>query len=193
MTLKELILKNRSYRRFDETVPITIDLLSDCIDLARLTASAKNKQPLRYILSCEKNMNAHIFETLSWAGYLTSWKGPEKGERPTGYIVILRDNSITDNNYCDHGLATQSIMLGATEKGFGGCVIAAIDKEKLSSVLNLSENLEILLVLALGKPKETVILDVLENNQSHKYWRDKDNNQHVPKRKLEDIILKRFE
>ena len=137
-------------------------------------------------------MNARIFETLSWAGYLTEWEGPVKDERPTGYIVILRDNSITDNNYCDHGLAAQSIMLGATEKGFGGCIIAAINRKKLASILNLPENLEILLVLALGKPKETVILDVLENNESHKYWRDNTNNQHVPKRKLEDIILTRF-
>jgi len=192
MALKELILKNRSYRRFDESIPISVKLLSEWVDLARLTASAKNMQPLRYILSCEKNMNARIFETLAWAGYLTNWEGPVQGERPTGYIVILRDNSITDHNYCDHGLATQSIMLGATEKEFGGCIIAAINRKKLASILNLSDNLEILLVLALGKPKETVILDVLEKHESHKYWRDKANNQHVPKRKLTDIILKHF-
>ncbi len=192
MTLKNLIIRTRSYRRFFEEVPIPVETLTGLVDLARLTASAKNMQPLKYIISASRSMNEKVFETLAWAGYLPKWKGPEKGERPTGYIIVIRDNTIAQNNYCDHGLATQSIMLGATEKGFGGCVIAAIDKPKLSALLNLSENLEILLVLSLGKPKENVILDILEKDGDHRYWRDENNNQHVPKRKLEDIILRTF-
>ncbi len=193
MALKDLILKTRSYRRFYQEIPIPIETLTGLVDLARLTSSAKNMQPLRYIVSANRQMNGKIFETLAWAGYLTNWKCPQEGERPSGYIIILRDNSVTENNYCDHGLATQSIMLGATEKGFGGCVIAAIDKPELSALLNLSGNMEILLVLALGKPKETVILDVLEKDGNHQYWRDKNDNQRVPKRKLQDIILQSFD
>ena len=193
MTLKDLILKTRCYRRFYEDVTISLETLTELVDLARLTSSAKNMQPLRYVISANKEMNARIFKTLAWAGYLTDWDGPVEGERPSGYIVIIRDNSVTENNYCDHGLATQSIMLGATEKDFGGCVIAAIDKPVLSALLRLSENMEILLVIALGKPKEQVILDVLENGDSHKYWRDNNQNQRVPKRKLEDIILQSFD
>ncbi len=193
MTIKELILKTRCYRRFYEDVTITSQTLTELVDLARLTSSAKNMQPLRYVISANREMNTKIFKTLAWAGYLPDWDGPAEGERPAGYIIVLRDNTITENNYCDHGLATQSIMLGATEKGFGGCVIAAINKQELSRLLNLPQNLEILLVLALGKPKETVILDVLEENGDHKYWRDKDNNQRVPKRKLENIILQSFD
>ena len=135
-------------------------------------------------------MNTKIFETLGWAGYLPEWDGPPPGERPSAYIVVLRDNRITENNYCDHGLATQSIMLGATEKGFGGCVIAAIDKPALKSILKIEDYYEILLVLALGKPKEKIILDTLEPEESHKYWRDKDMNHHVPKRRLDDIIIR---
>jgi len=192
MTLKDLILKTRCYRRFYQEVSIPIETLTGLVDLARLTSSAKNMQPLRYIVSANRQMNEKIFETLAWAGYLTDWKGPQEGERPSGYIIILRDNTITENNYCDHGLATQSIMLGATEKGLGGCVIAAIDKPELSALLNLSENMEILLALVFGKPKETVILDVIEKNGNHQYWRDKNDNQRVPKRKLENIILQKY-
>ncbi len=190
MILKDLVLKTRSYRRFFESETISIEDLHELIDLARLTASAKNMQPLRYIVCNNRDVNQNIFSTLAWAGYLTDWNGPEEGERPSAYIVLLRDNDISTHNYCDHGMAAQSIMLGATEKGFGGCIIAAINKPELTKHLQIADNLEILLVLALGKPKETVILDVLEKDQSHKYWRDSDNNQRVPKRKLEDIILK---
>lgn len=193
MALKDLVLKTRSYRRFNESESIPIETLFELIDLARLTASAKNMQPLRYIISNNRTINQQIFSTLAWAGYLTDWNGPEKGERPSAYIVLLRDDDITTHNYCDHGMAAQSIMLGATEKGFGGCIIAAINKAKLSNYLQITDNLKILLVLALGKPQETVILDVLENGNSHKYWRDNNNNQHVPKRKLKDIILKTLE
>jgi len=192
MTIKELILKTRSYRRFYQEERISIATLVELVDLARLTASAKNMQPIRYIISNNTLINKKIFSCLSWAGYLSDWNGPKEGEQPSGYIIMLRDNTITKDNYCDHGLAAQSIMLGATEKGYGGCIIAAINKEKLSNFLDIAENLEVLLVLALGRPKETIILDVLQKGESHKYWRDDKGNQHVPKRLIEDIILNQY-
>jgi nitroreductase len=192
MRLKDLVQKTRCYRRFDNSYNIAEQDLLDLVDLARLTSSAKNMQPLRYIVSNEKNTNGRIFETLAWAGYLTDWDGPSKTERPSAYLVQLLDTTITTNNYCDHGLAAQSILLGATEKGFGGCIIAAIDKERLRENLQIPNILEILQVIVLGKPAETVILDELKQGESHKYWRDKQNRQRVPKRTLDDIIFKTY-
>ena len=186
--LKELILKNRSYRRFYQSEKISKSQLHDWIDLARNSASARNSQSMKYIVSTDETFNAQIFEQLSWAGYLTTWKGPEEGERPSAYIVLLNDTLITGNYFCDDGIAMQSILLGATEAGFGGCIIHSVNRTKLRELLNLSEQYEILYVVALGKPKETVVLEEMKNSDI-KYWRDENLVHHVPKRPLDEIIL----
>jgi nitroreductase len=187
--LRDLVLKNRSYRRFYQEAPISLDTLKELVDLARLSASGGNTQPLKYILSCDPQRNASIFPHLAWAGYLTDWPGPSEGERPSAYIIILGDKTVSQSFGCDHGIAAQSILLGATEKGLGGCMIGSIRKSELSQVLGIGQHFEILLVIALGKPKETVIIETVGPDGNIKYWRDAEGKHHVPKRRLEDIIL----
>ncbi len=190
--LKELILKNRSYRRFYEEENIDNSTLADLVDLARLSASGANKQPLKYITSTNREINEKIFSCLAWAAYLKDWDGPEKGERPNAYIIILGDKNISTSFGCDHGIATQSILLGAVEKGYGGCIIGSIKKEDLSRLLMIPDQFEILLVIALGKPKEKIIIEEISSDGDIKYYRDVNGIHHVPKRKLEDIIIKNY-
>ena len=176
--LKELILKNRSYRRFHQSESISVDQLREWIDLARNSASGRNAQSLKYILSIDPNFNDEIFPLLSWAGYLTYWPGPEVGEQPSAYIIMLNDNLLSGNNLCDDGIATQSILLGATEAGYGGCIIHTVNRVRLRTLLNLTEQFDIIQVLALGKPKETVVLEEMKNGDV-KYWRDENQVHHV--------------
>jgi nitroreductase len=187
--IRELVIKNRSYRRFHQEVPVERETLRELVDLARLSASAANRQPLKYILSNEPEKNELIFPCLSWAGYLTDWPGPAEGEIPPAYIIVLGDTRISQKFNCDHGIAAQSIMLGATEKGLRGCIMSAIDRPRLSQSLNLPPHYEILLVLALGKPNETVTLETVGPDGDIKFWRDEDDVHHVPKRVLDDIIV----
>jgi nitroreductase len=187
--LRELIVKNRSYRRFRQEVPVEYETLRQLVDLARLSASAGNMQPLRYVLSCDAGTNALIFPNLVWARYLGNWPGPAEGERPSAYIVVLEDTRVDHPLHCDHGIAAQSILLGAIEKGFGGCIIGSINKPKLRQVLNIPDGYEILLVLALGKPKEQAVIEGIPPDGSLKYWRDARDVHHVPKRALDDVIL----
>jgi nitroreductase len=187
--LKDLILKNRSYCRFDETIPITRETLVTLVDLARCSASGGNKQTLKYIISFQPEKNALIFPNLAWAGYLEDWQGPEAGERPGGYIVIVGDTEISQSFGVDHGIAAQSILLGATEMGYGGCMIASIRKQELRQVLEISPRYEILLVIALGKPIEKVVLEKVNAEGDIRYWRDANGVHHVPKRSLEEILL----
>jgi nitroreductase len=189
MNLKELILKTRSYRRFDESYTVDSKTLESLVDLARLSPSGANRQPLKYVLCNTPECCERVFPYLAWAGYLTEWPGPEKGERPSAYIIILGDKSVTDIFGIDHGIAAQSIMLGATDAGLGGCIIASIKRDELSDELSIPDNFEILLVLALGKTVEKVIVDEISNDNV-KYWRDNDQNHHVPKRKLSDLIVR---
>jgi nitroreductase len=190
MTVEELLFRNRSYRRFRQDPPIDPEMLRDLVDLARLCPSAANRQPLKYLLSCDPRRNALIFAQLRWAAALKDWPGPAETERPTGYIVILGDTRITNNFYCDHGIVAQSMLLGAVERGFGGCMIASIDREALSRTLNLPTYFEILLVLALGKPGETVILEEGRPPEPAPYWRDAEGRHHVPKRPLGELLLR---
>lgn len=189
MILEELVMKNRSYRRFHENYSIDRATLENLVNLARLSASASNKQPLRYMLFCEPKKNNAIFTTLGWAAYLKDWPGPAEGEQPSAYIVVLSDSQWAGPyTSIDAGIACQSILLGATELGLGGCIIASIKKEKLKSVLKISDKYEIMLVIALGKPREIIELEVMRND-AVEYWRDKEGIHHVPKRHLKEIIL----
>lgn len=188
--LKELIQKNRSYRRFYEDYAIDEATLRELIDLARLSPSGSNLQPLKYILSYSPESNDEIFPQLGWAGYLKDWPGPEVGERPSAYIVVLGDKSISNSFDRDLGIAGQSILLGATEKNLGGCMLGNVKRQELRKTLNIPEEYEILLVIALGKPKENVVVETVGAEGDVKYWRDDEKNHHVPKRKLEDILWK---
>jgi nitroreductase len=202
--IKELLLKNRSYRRFFQEVAIDRQILRELVDLARLSPSAANLQPLKYILSCEPQKNALIFPHLGWAGYLKDWPGPAEGERPSAYIIILGDTEIeplrgngganrltppSPWRGCDHGIAAQNILLGAAEKGLGGCMVGTVKREELRKTLDIPSRYEILLVLALGKPREAVVLETVGRDGDIKYWRDKQGVHHVPKRPLDELIL----
>jgi nitroreductase len=187
--INELALKSRSYRRFYQDEQVSIDTLRNLVELGRLSPTGANLQPLKYILSNNPEKNALIFSTCSWAGYLKEWPGPEEGERPSAYIIILGDMAISRTFGTDHGIAAQSIMLGAVELGLGGCMIGSIKRGDLSKALNIPTQYEVLLVLALGKTKETVVLDPIGPDGNIKYWRDEQQVHHVPKRSLEDIII----
>lgn len=187
--IRELISKNRSYRRFDHSVKIENSQIEKWIELARLSSSGRNMQPLKYVICTHEKVNRQIFPNLGWAGYLKEWKGPSEEEQPVAYVAVLLDKSLAENYYCDDGIAIQSILLGAVEDGYGGCIIGSVNKSKVAKILLLPDNLEILYMLALGKPTEKVVLETAENGEI-KYWRDEGQVHHVPKRPLDEIIFK---
>ena len=191
--LKKLVMANRSYRRFYQDEKISTDTLRELVELARYSACGANLQPLKFVLINQPELSQKVFSRLGWAAALKNWPGPEQGERPAAYVVILRDHAIDrgflKDDIVDHAIAAQSMLLGAVEKGFGGCMIGMVNRKGLSKDLGLGEQHEILLVVALGKPKETVQVDDLEPGASTNYWRDEQMVHHVPKRTLDELIL----
>ena len=187
--IKELVLKNRSYRRFDENTLVDMETLHELVELARNCPSAANLQPIKYYLSNSADLNDIIFSTLAWAGYLKDWAGPQQDEQPSAYIIILGDKSIKADFGIDPGIVAQTMLLGAVEKGLGGCMIASVRRQELHQALNLPAELEIVLVIALGKPVETVVLEDLPADGSIRYYRDDQAVHHVPKRSLQDLIV----
>ena len=190
--LKDLILKNRSYRRFAETERIDRSKILEWIELARLSNSARNLQPLKFYISVEAAENENIFSCLSWAGYLGQSGIPKQGEKPAAYVIVLGNKELTDNFYVDHGIAAHSILLGAVESGYGGCIIASIKRENLQKHLQIPDVYDILLVLAIGKPAEQVEIVPVNTDGDIKYYRDDIGTHFVPKRSLESLVIEKF-
>ncbi len=185
----DLIKKNRTYRRFDSSQKISSKQIEKWLELARLSSSARNMQPLKYVISTDEKVNGLIFPNLGWAGYLPQWSGPVESERPVAYIAVLLDKSLAENSHCDEGIAMQSILLGAVEDGFGGCIIGSVNKSRVAKILQLPGHLEVIYVIALGKPVEEVKLETATGGEI-KYWRDENNVHHVPKRPLQELIYR---
>ncbi len=189
MLFRELVTKCRSYRRFDGNVPVSEDVVRELVELACYVPSSRNLQPLRYIAVCEPSLVAALCPFLSWAGYLADWPGPAGGERPQACIVMLGDSLAGSDFACDSGIAAQTILLGATASGLGGCILGFLDRKKTRELLNIPENFSILMAIALGKPTETVVIDQMGDDDSVRYFSDANGIHHVPKRVVDDVLL----
>lgn len=186
---KDLVRKNRSYRTFESGYEISREDLLELIDVARITPSAINMQPLLYV-PLTKEHTDRILPFTKWAGALDI-KLPPENRGPSAFILICIDKNRTPNAapaMRDVGIAAQTILLAATEMGLGGCMIGSHNTEKIKQEFELDEDIDILLCIALGKPNETVILEEAVDGNV-KYYRDSENRHHVPKRRLCDIVI----
>lgn len=188
--IKELVEKSRSCRRFCGDKKVTVDQMTSLIDLARLSPYGANLQALKYFITVSEEINEKVFDTIGWAGFLKDWDGPVKEERPTGYIIMLRDKNLVKTMTIDEGIAAQSMFLGAYDLGLSGCMIGNIKRKELMEALSIPEQYEVALILALGYPKEKIVIEEMKNETDIKYFRDKDQVHHVPKRRLEELIVK---
>ena len=190
--LKDLIVKNRSYRGYDESRKITREELTDFVDCARLSASSVNRQPFRYYLAYTKEATGKIQPLTGWARALPEKGLPYPGHRPTAFIVICQEtewDADLTRYRVDLGIAAQSMLLRATETGLGGIMIGNFSPAKIAEALSLPSHIVPMLIVAFGKPDETVVLTEARAGESLKYYRDENDVHYVPKRKLEDILL----
>lgn len=185
--IEELVKKNRSYRRFYQEKKLTKQQLMELVEIARLTPSAANRQPLKYRIVCDEEENEKVFRLLGFAGYLKDWDGPEDGEKPVGYIIITCPENVNDE--VGAGIVGQTMLLAATEAGFGGCFFGNIKRDELKAQLNIPADLKIVYVIAFGYPKEKVVLEDIPADGDIRYYRDENQVHHVPKKRIEDIVL----
>ena len=189
---KDLILKNRSYRGYDESRLVSREELLDFVDCARLSASSVNRQPFKYYLACTKGACEKIQPLTGWARALPEKGLPYPGHRPTAFIVICQEtewDADLTRYRTDVGIAAQSMLFCAVEKGLGGIMIGNFSPAKISEALALPEHIVPLLIVAFGKPDETVVLTEAAPGENLKYYRDENDVHYVPKRRLEDIVI----
>ena len=187
--LIDLVLRNRSYRRYDQAKRVSPAILHELVDLARLSPSGRNVQPLKYLLVTSEEACVKLYPQLSWAGYLKDWDGPVEGERPAAYVVMLGDTTLAPSFGIDPGIAAQSLLLGAVEQGLGGCILGTIKRDEIRTLFEIPAHLEVLYVIALGSPVEKVVIEAVKADGDIKYWRDDDQVHHLPKRALDDVIV----
>ncbi|NLF22921.1 MAG: nitroreductase family protein [Lentisphaerae bacterium] len=184
--LSDLIVRNRSYRRFHQTPRPGRERLETWLDCVRLAASGGNRQPLRFRLIHDPAECAAVFPLTRWAGLLKEWS-PAADEAPTAYVLVLAAaGGATPQT--DAGIAMQTLLLAAVADGFGGCMLGAIDRPAIRAALNLPAALELLYAVALGKPAETCRLEAAIDGQTA-YYRSADGIHHVPKLPLEALLV----
>ena len=191
--LLDLVRKNRSYRGYDHTRKVSREELLQLVEAARLCPSSVNVQPLKYFLAWEEETVALVQGETHWAKGLPDVDLPRAGKEPTAFIVICQDDRISPNLarfQRDVGIVAQTMLLCAVEMGLGGCMIGNFRADSVSEVLSLDGHLHPLLIVAIGKPQEEVILTDLGSDNSTKYYRDEEDRHYVPKRALEDLIIK---
>jgi len=188
--LKELVQANRSYRKFDTQRKVHVQELHALVELARLTPSSKNRQPMKYLLVHDENEVAFVFAQLKWAWFLRNWDGPAEHERPPAYIIMVLDKRLNDRADFDAGIAAQTMLLGASALGLGGCIVRTINRYELGKFYQLPEYIEIVLVIAIGKPAQQVVLDATDQKGNMEYWTDETGVHHVPKRSFDELIYK---
>lgn len=192
MMLKDLLRKNRSYRGYDESVPVSHAMLEKWVEQMRYTPSSRNQQPLQFYLASEPEMVAKIQAETHWAALLPQITLPHEGKKPTAFVVICFNKELAPSvepYRVDVGILAQSLLLAAVEDGFGGCMIGNFSPAKLHEVLMLPEHINPVLVIALGKPDEEIVITEPVNGNID-YYRDENDVHYVPKRTWKDLIIK---
>ena len=190
-SLRQLMIADRTVRRFREDREVSVETLEKLVELTRYCPSGRNAQPLRYILVTSEEERDKVYPLLKWAGYFKDWDGPEKGERPAAYLVQCLDTKFGKDCLCDDGLQLEAITLGMHTLGLGGCIIKAFNAPKLAEVLRLEERYAPRYVLAIGYPAEEVEIEEMtaDEDADFKYFRTPDGVHHVPKRPLRQLII----
>lgn len=188
MELMELLRTRRTYRRFQQQ-EVSQEIIDEMLQAARLASSARNAQPISYVVVKNADKVNEVFELTKWAGYLPPELGqPKEDEKPVLFIGIVQNTDINNNCDTDAGLAISNLTLAAWAHGVGSCIIGACDKPAISEIMGLTETQKLHTVVAFGYPSHTSYIEDVENPSEIKYYLDADKNYVVPKRKLEDVV-----
>ena len=181
----EAMEKRRSIRKF-RPEPVSVSALKQIIDISRLYPSGGNVQPVRFAVISQKNLCDAVFSDTKWAMYLPGYSLADD-ERPTAYIALLRDETVSKKCDYDMGAASTMIMLAATDLGLATCPIGNFHRGRLSELLKLPETLHPELLIALGYPAQES--RVVPMGDSIRYCQDEQGDFLVPKWSGEELTV----
>lgn len=184
-SLDSLLLRNRSYRGFDNSYKVSREELLKIVQVCTKVPCAKNQQALRFKLVYGDDV-PRMQQYTKWGGALPELNLPFPGTEPSAFIIIC--STVAENKWVDIdlGIAAQSMLLKAVELGLNGICIGAFNKGETIREFSLEH--EPVLVLAIGKGAENIQLTHIKPGEPQAYYR-KDGVHFVPKLGLDDIIL----
>jgi nitroreductase len=184
MNISESIKKKRTIRLYKQK-KISYKILEDCVDSARLSSSARNAQPLEYIIIDDEKILKNLLPFIRFGGFITEDKKAKPGFEPTALIIILVKKGFEQYSAYDVGIAAQNISLVAFENKIGTCMMGAIDKENIKKELKVPDSYLVDLVITLGYPAEKPLVE--EKDQEPRYER-KNDIFYVYKKELKKVL-----
>ena len=189
MDMMEFLRSRRTYRRFAQRA-VPHEILTEAVDAARMASCGANRQTVRYIVVESADAVAAVQPLVHWAAYLPPEQGtPKADELPTAFIAVLQDDNLPGASDVDVGLALGSLTAAAWAHGVGSCIMGAIDRPALKELLALPEGVRLCYMVALGYPTHESHLVEMQDG-SVKYYLDADRNYCVPKRGMDEVLLK---
>jgi nitroreductase len=182
-------LKTRRTIRLYQQKPIPWKDLEECVDAARLAPSARNSQPLEYLVVTEEGLRKEMLSCMGFGGFISNVVKDYSGSQPMAYVVVLVNKDLKGEwTAHDSGLAVENLILAAWERGIGSCILARINRENIRRILKVPESHDIDLVVTLGYPDEKPVAEEMQNETQT--YRDSKRVLHVPKRSLRSILHK---
>ena len=189
MDMMEFLRSRRTYRRFAQRA-VPHEILTEAVDAARMASCGANRQTVRYIVVESADAVAAVQPLVHWAAYLPPEQGtPKADELPTAFIAVLQDDNLPGASDVDVGLALGNLTAAAWAHGVGSCIMGAIDRPALKELLALPEGVRLCYMVALGYPTHESHLVEMQDG-SVKYYLDADRNYCVPKRGMDEVLLK---
>ena len=189
MDMMEFLRTRRTYRRFEQR-PVAPELLTEAVEAARIASCGNNRQTLKYMIVQSPAMVAAVQPLVHWAASLPPEQGcPKPGEQPVAFIAVLQDERLPGGSDTDVGLAMGSMTAAAWANGVGSCLMGSIDRPALTQLLGLPEGVKLRYMVAFGYPShQSHLVTAVDGNV--KYYLDDARDYCVPKRPLEEVLLK---
>ena len=189
MSVMEKLLTRRTYRRFAQKA-VPQDVVEDIIEAVRLSSCGANRQAVRLVVVNKPEDVAEVQPLVKWAAYLPPEQGtPKVDELPTLYVAVVQDTAIPGDLNTDTGIALANMTLAAWDKGVGSCIMGAIDRPALTRLLALPDGVRLCYMVALGYPTHASKLVEMQDG-SVKYYLDENRGYCVPKRSMDEVLLK---
>lgn len=184
--ISEMLKDNRTKRVYDGTV-VPFKILHELIEDCRYSASAMNKQDIRYILVNDNEICDEIFSITN----LPTKHNVLKKNRPGAFVimVICKDRKFPESfTYYNLGIITANLSLSAYSKGYNSVTLLSTDMEKLANIISLDSDMKAVSIVGIGKSEQKVTTISIEDGDTAYY---KENDVHVvPKLSTKALIVK---
>lgn len=153
----ELASSRQSDRAYDKTRVVEREKLKRILEAARLSPSACNAQPWRFVVVTDPELSVKV-------GKATAGLGMNKFAKDAPvHILIVEDSAnissllgskIKDKHFplIDIGIAAAHITLAAEAEGLGSCILGWFDEKELKKLLGIPSSKRLLLDITIGYP-----------------------------------------